>query len=309
MVRIAHIAVKVSEISPASAFLEEVFGFTHSGTIVHPTTNFSKQGRGGGHTSRHLSDGATDLTLVRYDDEDTAEPGSSSRPGPCIHHFGIEAGDLDALAGAIARSGGKVMSEAGLPTVKFRAPGGTMSEVVPEGWFSAETIIANAERRRRGLPQSAAVGASLLQSSMMTGVDGAQAAESRPRITHMAINVENVDEAAAFYRHVFGFEQFASYYERDHRSVHLTDGAFDLAIIHYGSERTDAARAAGPGPGIHHIGIDVPHREMERYTRRIREHGCEFISDPGAVTVKFRMPGGGSLAEIAPAGWHFRAQA
>ena len=59
---------------------------------------------------------------------------------------------------------------------------------------------------------------------------------------------------------------------------------------------------------IHHIGIDVPADEMDRYTNAIREHGCEFIDDAGAVAVKFRMPGGGSVAEIAPFGWHFRAE-
>src|SRR6185436_879870 len=98
-----------------------------------------RRGKGGGHTSRHLSDGAVDFTLVQYDDEETAEPGSSAAPGPCIHHFGIEASELRPFSRAIADAGGQVMSEEGLPTIKFRAPGGTMSEVVPAGWFSKET--------------------------------------------------------------------------------------------------------------------------------------------------------------------------
>ncbi|MBI3936240.1 MAG: hypothetical protein HY323_04625, partial [Betaproteobacteria bacterium] len=45
---------------------------------------------------------------------------------------------------------------------------------------------------------------------------------------------------------------------------------------------------------------------MDAYVAELREHGCEFISDPGAVTVKFRVPGGGGISEIAPMGWHFR---
>src|SRR5260221_2247825 len=111
MARIAHIAFKVTEIPPASAFFEDVFGFVHTGTIVHPSTNFKKQGTGGGHTSRHLSDGLTELTLVRYYDEATAEPGSSTEAGACIHHFGNEADDLQALAYAIFRSGRHCMTE------------------------------------------------------------------------------------------------------------------------------------------------------------------------------------------------------
>ena len=309
MARIAHIAFKVTEIPPASAFFEDVFGFVHTGTIVHPSTNFKQQGTGGAHTSRHLSDGLTDLTLVKYDDEATAEPGSTAGPGACIHHFGIEADDLQALADGISRSGGHIMTEKGLPTVKFRAPGGTMSEVVPRGWFSKEILAANAERRRCGLQQSAAPGASSTQFSA-TAVEGQAATHlhGRPRITHMAIKVEDVKRSATFYEQVFGFKQFASYWQRDHLAVHLTDGVFDLAIIHYDNDSTDTARAAGLGPCIHHVGIDVAKDEMEGYTSMIRDHGCEFISDPGAVTVKFRVPGGGSLAEIAPFGWHFRTE-
>jgi lactoylglutathione lyase len=303
MARIAHIAIKVAEIPPASAFFEEVFGFSHTGTVLHPTTTFSKHGRGGGHTSRHLSDGVTDLTLVHYDDEATAEPGSSSLPGPCVHHFGIEADNVQALADGISALGGQIVSERGLPTVKFRAPGGTMAEIVPTGWFSSESILANAERRRLGLPLAEL---STLPPGRFAATGMTHPENDRPRITHIAIKVEDVEGAATFYEQAFDFKPFARYWQRDHLSVHLTDGTIDLAIIRYDGNETDTARAAGLGPCIHHIGIDVAEHAMERYASMIRERGCEFISDPGAVTVKFRIPAGGSIAEIAPFGWHFR---
>jgi extradiol dioxygenase family protein len=124
----------------------------------------------------------------------------------------------------------------------------------------------------------------------------------------MAVKVRDVKRTAKFFEQAFGFRTFASYSQRDHLSVHLTDGEFDLAIIHFDNDTTGAARAAGSGPCIHHIGIDVARDEMVRYTDMIRDHDCEFISDPGAVTVKFRVPGGGSLAEISPFGWHFRTK-
>ena len=132
---------------------------------------------------------------------------------------------------------------------------------------------------------------------------------TRPIITHIALKVDDVERASKFWQEVFGFKLTASYYQRDHLSVHLTDGAIDLALVHFGDAQTGAAKAAGAAPCIHHFGIDVPEAEMDRYCAAVRDAGCEFISDPGARTVKFRFPKGGGIGEIAPMGWHFRTEA
>lgn len=298
MARIAHVAFKVNEIKPVSAFFEDVFGFEHTVTVIHPRSNFKKSGKGGAHVSHHLSDGFTDLTLVKYEDESSVEPGSSNQKGPYIHHFGIESEDLQASVKSIASAGGDILSEEGLPTVKFRAPGGTMSEVVATGWFSPEGLVASAARRQREY-QVPPAGAGAAKATARAG---------RPRLSHLAIKVDDVAAAVTFYERAFGFSKFSSYSERDHRSTHLTDGALDLAIIRFDDETTAAAQAAGSGPCIHHVGIDVAGDEIEQYSQKIKDHGCEFISDPGATTVKFRVPGGGGVAEIAPFGWHFRTK-
>jgi lactoylglutathione lyase len=299
MARIAHLAIKVTDIAGPSQFLEEVFGFTYTGTVEHPNTTFNMVDKTGGHVSRHLSDGVMDLTLVKYEDDATAEPGSSEGQGPCIHHFGIEAESPQSFAAAIVANGGEVLSAPEMATLKFRAPGGIMAEIVPAGWFSREAIAANAERRRRGLhPQAPQAPESLAGLPHPLG--------DRPRLTHIAIKVEDVQRISAFFEQVFGFEVFSEYWERDHLAKHLTDGALDLAIVRFDRD-TDAARAAGTGRCIHHFGIDVPESKMAHYAEKLRHRGCEFVSDPGAVTVKFRLPGGGALSEIAPFGWHFRA--
>lgn len=128
------------------------------------------------------------------------------------------------------------------------------------------------------------------------------------RITHIALKVDDVERASRFWQDVFGFKLTASYHQRDHLSVHLTDGAIDLALVHFGDADTESAKAAGAAPCIHHFGIDVPEDEMEAYRHALREAGCEFISDPGARTVKFRFPQGGGIGEIAPSGWHSRTE-
>lgn len=68
------------------------------------------------------------------------------------------------------------------------------------------------------------------------------------RITHIALKLDDIERASKFWQEVFGFKLTASYYQRDHLSVHLTDGAIDLALVHFGDAHTDAAKAAGEGP-------------------------------------------------------------
>lgn len=133
--------------------------------------------------------------------------------------------------------------------------------------------------------------------------------KSRPRITHIALKVDDVEKAAEFYEKVFGFRHTTTYWARDHLSKHLTDGHIDLALVKFDSNKTETAKAAGRGPCIHHFGIDVEREEMSDYIADLKRWGCEFISDPGAVTVKFHLPSGGGIAEIAPVGWHFRGKA
>lgn len=130
-----------------------------------------------------------------------------------------------------------------------------------------------------------------------------------PHVTHIALKVDDVEGAARFWRDVFGFKLTSSFHQRDHLSVHLTDGAIDLALVHFGDAQTDAAKAAGARPCIHHFGIDVPEDGMERYQAALRAAGCAFVADPGARTLKFKVPGGGGIGEIAPAGWHSRKTA
>lgn len=84
---------------------------------------------------------------------------------------------------------------------------------------------------------------------------------------------------------------------RDHTSRHLTDGTIDLALIKYDSEDSAEARASGLGPCIHHFAIEVD--DMKDSTAQLQKFGCEIISDPGVIPIKFRAPGG-TVAEIVP---------
>ena len=77
--KIVHLALKVENLDETTAFYKQVFGFSETST---------KKVRD--HTSRHLTDGEIDFTLIRYDEGTQSRESKASGEKPCIHHFAIE---------------------------------------------------------------------------------------------------------------------------------------------------------------------------------------------------------------------------
>jgi lactoylglutathione lyase len=117
------------------------------------------------------------------------------------------------------------------------------------------------------------------------------------RIVHIALKVDDLERATEFYEKGFGFVEVETGQVRDHTSRHLTDGHIDLALIKYDSEESAEARASGLGPCIHHFAIEVD--DMKKSAGDLEKFGCEIVSDPGVIPIKFRAPGG-TVAEIVP---------
>ena len=126
------------------------------------------------------------------------------------------------------------------------------------------------------------------------------------RIVHIALKVEDLEKATKFYENVFGFKQLATGHARGHISRHMTDGETDLALMVYDSEDEKEAQLAGPGPRIHHWGLEVEDREA--FADTIKQHGGEILSKPEANALKFRAPDG-TLAEIVSKGSFDKAKA
>jgi lactoylglutathione lyase len=119
------------------------------------------------------------------------------------------------------------------------------------------------------------------------------------RIVHLALKVENLEEATEFYQKVFGFREVETRKTRDHISRHMTDGKLDFTLMKYDEGTTSKeSMAAGAGPCIHHFAIEVD--DVKGRTADLKKYGCEMISDPGVIPVKFRAPDG-IVAEIVPA--------
>src|SRR5271170_8186959 len=83
------------------------------------------------------------------------------------------------------------------------------------------------------------------------------------RINHVALKVTDLETATRFYENVFGFRQVGTGRSRGHISRHLTDGYVDLALMVYDSEDDEEAKLVGPGPAIHHFGIEVEYRSPD----------------------------------------------
>lgn len=123
-----------------------------------------------------------------------------------------------------------------------------------------------------------------------------------PRIVHVAMRVDDVDAAAPFYKTVLGMRELARLNVKNLTAVHLSDGNTYVSVVQYHSDATAESRAAGPGPCIHHIGMEVP--DPEGYFATLKAEGCKAVSPPGEIPIKFLMPDG-ILAEICPPGYFF----
>ena len=95
------------------------------------------------------------------------------------------------------------------------------------------------------------------------------------KLRHIAIQVPDLEKAAAFYEGVFGLRRLKKV-GGTHRECHLTVGRCDephAAAFPRGNQ--GAARMARTGAGLHHFGFVV---ENETATEQeIKKHGGEFF--------------------------------
>src|SRR5258707_10255728 len=124
MNRIVHLALKVDDLERTTEFYRKVFGFAEVNTEKVRD-----------HTSRHLSDGVIDVALIRYDAGTESAESKAAGEGPCIHHFAVEVDSIAVATKQVKAYGCQIISDPGVIPVKFRAPGGTVCELVPKGRY------------------------------------------------------------------------------------------------------------------------------------------------------------------------------
>ena len=144
MSRIVHLALKVDDLERTTKFYTEVFGFAEMNTDKVRD-----------HTSRHLSDGTIDLALIQYDAGTSSAESRAAGEGPCIHHFAVEVPDMRTAESRIRQLGCEIISDPGVIPVKFRAPGGTVCELVPEGRYRKPKMQAKPAAPKRRAKKAA----------------------------------------------------------------------------------------------------------------------------------------------------------
>jgi lactoylglutathione lyase len=118
---ITHIAIKVMDLEKSVAYYRDVFGYEVIGAPWH-----------NGHVSCSLRGAGINLTLLKYDSEESPEA-LYAGTGPTIHHIGIESDNLEAAAAKLVAAGCTLLSAPTDTPVKYRAPDGTVAEIIPLG--------------------------------------------------------------------------------------------------------------------------------------------------------------------------------
>ena len=133
------------------------------------------------------------------------------------------------------------------------------------------------------------------------------------QIKHIALATQDADETARFYIEVFGLKEVAKLDSPDAKAYFLSDGAVNLAILDF---RTDRLAGAEYGPtysGIHHIGFEVESleeiaRKLQAANAQPRDDINQVFQNPGGeprkgnVEVKYGGPDG-VIIDISETGW------
>lgn len=108
----------------------------------------------------------------------------------------------------------------------------------------------------------------------------------RPRIRHIAINVQDREKAAEYYKRIFGMEEKS---RGPNGTIYLSDGFVDIALI---------STARHPW-GFHHFGFQVESvRAIEEAARTTAE-----ANTIGAVAESWICDPEGNRVDVSEHGW------
>ena len=134
-----------------------------------------------------------------------------------------------------------------------------------------------------------------------------------PKIKHIALSTQHVDETARFYVEVFGMKEIARIDSPGARGYYLSDGDINLAILNFKNDVVAGAERGKGYSGIHHIGFQV--ESLEAIAEKLAEAGSrprddvnealgvgQGRQDHGNVEVKYSGPDGVML-DVSETGW------
>ena len=108
----------------------------------------------------------------------------------------------------------------------------------------------------------------------------------RPRIRHIAINVQNPEKEAEYYKNVFGMEEKT---RGDNGTIYLSDGFVDVALI-------STARLPW---GINHFGFQVDNVQRIEEVAKTKAEANVF----GAIAESWIRDPEGNRVDVSEHGW------
>ena len=117
------------------------------------------------------------------------------------------------------------------------------------------------------------------------------------KLRHIAVAVNDLEKAAAFYEKVFGLERVGEEHLEMGSGIYLSDGVINLALLKYKNATAS---------GAHHFGFQVD--DLEATRKRIESAGGKFFFSLGDskeqanFEMKFKDPEG-VVFDISEKGW------
>src|SRR5215203_6828660 len=138
---------------------------------------------------------------------------------------------------------------------------------------------------------------------MAVGKEHSMTAQTKGRIRHVALSVEDPWETAEFYKQAVGLQEVTELDGPLAEGVFLTDGVVNLAILHFKSD--EASQGTGTDfVGIHHIGFCVD--DVVEQGKIARNAGATWImgdtNNPHGYEIK-HTDLNGIIFDIAAHGW------
>ena len=124
------------------------------------------------------------------------------------------------------------------------------------------------------------------------------------KIRHIAIQVPDLEKAAAFYESVFELKRVAKVEAPIGNAISLSDGVMNLTLLHF-PEGTKGSKGGPDWAGLHHFGFVV---DDEKVTdEKIKKHGGEFFMQlptyPGVDAEKKYKDINGVVFDVAEHDW------
>ncbi len=125
------------------------------------------------------------------------------------------------------------------------------------------------------------------------------------QIRHVAIVVNDMDDAAGFYRQTFKLAEAGREYGEKGSGVYMCDGEMNLALLNYKSDAMAGVKNSSTFTGTHHFGIQVD--DLAEIGEKIEAAGGSFFFDfgdekSGNFERKYRDPSG-VIFDVSKGGW------